>query len=160
MTSISDRFDPLERPDRYDDRLETERHSEAASRAAFLRPLAPLTTEERLAADLRNESWELGWRLERLLLSDNRLPPKYPVVIERDGCWLTLYDRFWICFSTKPGVGTRLTAEEALAFQAKFPVFLANTTVKELTQSITRSPRSSGNTASSASPSMATALPL
>ena len=29
------RFNALERPDRYDDRLETERHSEAASRAAF-----------------------------------------------------------------------------------------------------------------------------
>ena len=28
------RFNPLERPDRYDDRLDTERHSEAASRAA------------------------------------------------------------------------------------------------------------------------------
>jgi hypothetical protein len=31
---VHDRFNPLERPDRYDDRLETERHSEAASRAA------------------------------------------------------------------------------------------------------------------------------
>jgi hypothetical protein len=165
MTSSSDhrRFNALERPDRYDDRLDTERHSEAASRAASRRVVAPMTPEQRLAADLRNQEYLLEWQLDRLI-GYGRPDPPHPVVIERDGRWLTLYDRNRICWSSTPNGGTRLSIDEARDFQAKCPLYLAGTTIVSLepkevyAQWITHYLRSSGSTASSDSPSMATAL--
>ena len=122
-------FNPLERPDRYDLRLETERHSEAASRAACVVP--PMTPERQFQADLRNQKYGVACRLDQLYLS--RREPSPAVVIDRDGRWLTLYDRHRICWSLTRGEGTRLTAEEALDLQRDFPLYLANTTIRSLT---------------------------
>jgi hypothetical protein len=129
---MTSRFDPLQRPDRYDLRLEDELYSEAASRAAFRRAVPRRTPEQQHQLDLNHQQYWLTCRLDKLYLA--RREPSPAVVIEREGRGLTLYDRMRVCFSLTPGEATRLTLDEAQALQTDFPIYLAGTIIRSIDQ--------------------------
>jgi hypothetical protein len=125
MTSTSDRlFDPLDRPDRYDDRLDTERYSEAASRAACgVESICPQGYRPPTAAEIRQQ------------IADHARDMQIGLA------WMRSLDHL------------RHNPES-------FRRYLLSPRYKEdHARWITRFQRSSGSIASSASPSMATALP-
>ena len=89
----------------------------------------PRTPEEQLAVDLRIQRWRLIDRVERLCA---RTEPHDAVLIESEGRGLLVHDRGRLVWCTEPGVGNRFTLAEALALQAEFPLYLADTKIRSL----------------------------